>query len=641
MQARINTGRVTSSLAAAFAAAWLAPAVSHAADLTLTKAFLDARDGFVDFKQITHSLGPGDKVFIEGHTRPSLFLVNLVHGEEGNPIIVTNTGSDPLVIDDVGTAPSLGINIWGAQHVVFDGTPLADEEYGIQVFNAANVGIDVDYNNYQQGRVAGDFEDTVDLVIAHVEIGFAGFAGIQAKYELSKPFPVEDPLLDGLEVHHAYIHDVAGEGMYIGWTSDEHPDVASVSIHDNIIEEAGWDGIQLNRSRGENRIYRNVVDGYAGMSFTAPNNGFGAQNEGITVAGAKADVYGNLVRASNEYSGTGLFYSIYEPSRIYNNVFVHGGYGSTQREPMLYIRQLGPGRLAPQPGATLDIVNNTLVRPDTNGIELLGGVTRPVSVINNVIAEPLNGGQFVRQQNAQSPVTYTTNRFVATFGEAGFVSAQDYHPAPSSPLVDAGTDVAGLGVTTDYDGTARPRGAAYDIGAYERAGSGGEGALGVLTPEDWGTATGSAYCAAVGAFDSPPAWDAASGEPEGVQPLAHADTGTAYADRFFYHDFGADWASLRITELWTRYRPFSGGSYDGFASAWWDDDTDTVNDGVAAADFEFATAQSLPNVGTQQWVRDRAFEAPVAAGGRYLLIATGSAPTTRANEFAFIGHRAP
>jgi hypothetical protein len=525
--------------------------------------------------------------------------------------------------------------------VVFAGTPLPDEEYGIQVFNAASVGIDVDYNNYQQGRVAGDFEDTVDLVIAHVEIGFAGFAGIQAKYELSKPFPVEDPLLDGLEVHHTYIHDVAGEGMYIGWTSDEHPDVANVSIHDNVIEEAGWDGIQLNRSRGENRIYRNVVDGYAGMSFTAQNGGFGAQNEGITVGAAKADIYGNFVRASNEYSGSALFYSIYEPSRVYNNVFVHGGFGSTQREPMLYIRQIGSGRLAPTPGATLDIVNNTLVQPDTNGIELLGGVTRPVSIINNVIAEPLNGGQFVRQQNAQSPVTYITNRFAATVAEAGFVGGDDYHPAASSPLVDAGTDVSSLGVTTDYDGTARPRGAGYDIGAYERAGSSGEATLGVLTPQDWDTATGSAYCAAVGAFDSPPTWDGASGEPEGVQSAPHADTGTAYDGRFFFVDFGANWSSLRITQLWTRYRPFSGGSYAGFAGAWWDDDTDTVNDGVAAVGFNFATAQSLSDVGMQQWVRDRAFEAPVTPGGRYLVFATGAAPTTRANEFAFIGYRAP
>ena len=40
----------------------------------------------------------------------------------------------------------------------------------------------------------------------------------------------------------------------------------------------------------------------------------------------------------------------------------------------------------------------------------------------------------------------------------------DYHLLFNSPAIDAGTNT---GVATDYDGTARPQGAAYDIGAYE------------------------------------------------------------------------------------------------------------------------------------------------------------------------------
>ena len=40
----------------------------------------------------------------------------------------------------------------------------------------------------------------------------------------------------------------------------------------------------------------------------------------------------------------------------------------------------------------------------------------------------------------------------------------DFHLLYNSPAIDAGTNT---GVATDYDGTARPQGAAYDIGAYE------------------------------------------------------------------------------------------------------------------------------------------------------------------------------
>lgn len=50
-----------------------------------------------------------------------------------------------------------------------------------------------------------------------------------------------------------------------------------------------------------------------------------------------------------------------------------------------------------------------------------------------------------------------------------FVSATDYHLQTGSPAIDAGTAIAGD--TISYDGTTRPQGAAYDMGAYEYAGS--------------------------------------------------------------------------------------------------------------------------------------------------------------------------
>jgi hypothetical protein len=97
---------------------------SHGADLTLTQAFLDSKNGFVDFKQISHTLAPGDRVLLEGHTRPSLMLVNLVYGSADNPIVVTNTGSAPFVIDNTAAGTSEGIKIWGAQHDIARATDL-------------------------------------------------------------------------------------------------------------------------------------------------------------------------------------------------------------------------------------------------------------------------------------------------------------------------------------------------------------------------------------------------------------------------------------------------------------------------------------------------------------------------------------
>lgn len=165
-------------------------------------------------------------------------------------------------------------------------------------------------------------------------------------------------------------------------------------------------------------------------------------------------------------------------------------------------------------------------------------------------------------------------------------------------------------------------------------------AIGIVTPIAWGTASGSAYCAATGAFNEQPTWNSSTQMPDGISATPHASTTTAYANRHWYIDLGVDYADVRITEMWTRYRPNSGGSFAGFAAMWWDDDNDTTNDGVTAAGLNFATAQNHPNTSAQLWVRDADFNAaPVTPQGRYLVVSTGATVTDRPNEFAFVGYR--
>jgi fibronectin type 3 domain-containing protein len=161
----------------------------------------------------------------------------------------------------------------------------------------------------------------------------------------------------------------------------------------------------------------------------------------------------------------------------------------------------------------------------------------------------------------------------------------------------------------------------------------------ILTPAEWGQ-TGGGFCPATHAFDSQPTWNHETQTPVGNDVEPHRSTLTEYANRFWYMDLGQDYASWRITQMWTRYRPNSAGTYNGFALMWWDDDKDTVNDGISAPEMNFAAGGTLANVNPQVWLRDRDFSAtPITPQGRYLVVSTGPTVSSRPNEFAFVGYR--
>ena len=165
-------------------------------------------------------------------------------------------------------------------------------------------------------------------------------------------------------------------------------------------------------------------------------------------------------------------------------------------------------------------------------------------------------------------------------------------------------------------------------------------AEGVLAPAGFGTAAGSEWCAATAAFDAQPTWDAMAGEPVGDDPSPYSGTDTDFPGRAWYIDFGPGYADCRITAIWTRYKPWSGGSYAGYGPLWWDDDNDVVNDdGVAETQLNFAAGQGVLNSAGQVWWQDvDVRSAPVAPPRRYLVISIGDNPSMRSNEFALIGY---
>jgi hypothetical protein len=104
------------------------------------------------------------------------------------------------------------------------------------------------------------------------------------------------------------------------------------------------------------------------------------------------------------------------------------------------------------------IYNNTVF--GNAGVGILAGKRSQGAAIENNISY-LNTGAAIALQGRGSAAANNLTSEPLFVDSATF----DFHLQPGSPAIDAGVSLAE--VPDDYDGTSRPQGAAYDIGAYE------------------------------------------------------------------------------------------------------------------------------------------------------------------------------
>ena len=110
------------------------------------------------------------------------------------------------------------------------------------------------------------------------------------------------------------------------------------------------------------------------------------------------------------------------------------------------------------------IANNIFYLPNTAAIRFTGVFAHSLAVNNNV----MTGLDTLYYPDHATGVTYSGNKpysdSLALFTNPG---ARDYTlKAGTNPAVDAGVTLSY--VLDDFLGVSRPRGAAYDAGAYER-----------------------------------------------------------------------------------------------------------------------------------------------------------------------------
>ena len=151
-----------------------------------------------------------------------------VHGIPGSPVIITNCGG-PVVFDGrdwtpIGGKGSRYVRLTGSSSVGggSGGGSSGDSKYGIVSTNSATHGVHFD-------------EGCSDIEVDHIETHTNGYAGIVIRTyprcggtcsyneDLGVCSRGGGFVQNNTLVHHNYIHDVPGEGLYIG-TSHYHMD---------------------------------------------------------------------------------------------------------------------------------------------------------------------------------------------------------------------------------------------------------------------------------------------------------------------------------------------------------------------------------------------------------------------------------
>lgn len=423
------------------------------------------------FDGAAEGVQPGDVVQFESGTHGTRRLQNL-HGTAQNPILVRNdpASASPAVIRrETGSSGSFVLWFRNCRHVIVDGGARPGLSHGIKVMYAAS-GADgpsswVHIGDNSTGEAAGTPTSFMTFRKLEVDGGWQTHGatnGVGIALNEHTNFRWADHpsawhqgfVFDGL-----YLHEIEGEGMYIGpnWVDGDLP-CKDVEIKGCRIENTGWDSIQVKAFvAGTNSIHHCVCKN-SGLNEGA--TGSGNQFYGISLAHSTGDIHDNWMENAGSQAIQHYVYQLPEStglgpfhSEIYNNVSIktrgiltYPGWGITV------------GSDATSVQTTTRVYNNTLV-DNPNGIQLNSRVLPGSVVANNILAD--SGSVSV-----PSGSTASNNR-VGSIAAMSFenAAADDFHLTSSSPARNAATGTAIA--STDYDGVARPKGAAADQGAFE------------------------------------------------------------------------------------------------------------------------------------------------------------------------------
>ncbi len=394
------------------------------------------------------ALKPGTRIVLDAATTyGSLRFINIV-GTADAPIVITNSGGTATINAE---GRSYAMKFRESRHFRVTGGDV-DGTYGIRI-DGGHLGMSLEY-------LSTDFE------VDHVELYNIGFAGVMAKTDPS----CDDATIHGnftmenVSIHDNYVHETGGEGFYIGNSKYEKGmetpcgvrfphEIHNVKVYNNVVKNSGWEGIQVGSATQGAEVFNNKVENYG----LANKHG---QNNGIQIGGGTGGNFYNNIIINGK--GNGLIMMGLGDNIVYNNIIVDAGENGIFCDER---RSNGPG---------YQFINNTIINPAKDGIRLYSEEVPRNVVKNNIIINPGSTyaddqQAFVFQQSADVTVEASNNYFSRDINSARFADARNYNfrLTTGSPAIDAGANIDPYGISEDYYGGNRRKGAAYDVGAAE------------------------------------------------------------------------------------------------------------------------------------------------------------------------------
>ena len=392
--------------------------------------------------RVIHSSGAG--IFAKGACQHLIIESNSTYDTVSSGIGVWGTESQrAMEIAVVGNRVELACNDGGQECItlarvehfeildneVLNGGPGTNGGEGIDAKDGVRHGEIAENHVHHLPRRLGIYVDAArhesfDIRVHDNLVHDVGSAGIRASSEFGG-------LLHDVEISSNLVHDVRSGGVEIGW------------------------GNRLGRAHPLRDIFV--------FGNTASDCGAGFVIGGL--GGLNEEGFFRFATFDNVF----IFSNISDGSR--KGVAVEGLMDYDPAHPP-------PADLDPRPRLTgVQIFNNTIYGRGSDPVIWGGGinlaklrVTDQLVVRNNIVS---HSDDFeIRSANVAGLVIADHN-FLAANGDPLYVEPArgDYHLSTGSPAIDAAIPVvlAGDRGAIDYDGVARPRGAAWDIGAFERA----------------------------------------------------------------------------------------------------------------------------------------------------------------------------